>query len=120
MRRLSRPRPITLVLALLAPVLLVLGIWLGSHPGHLPGFARGVFVDKHTQVVADAYDLIRDDYVRKVPESKLADAAIKGMVGSLGDPLLRRRAEHRRRRAGPARHARVRRLARVACRPAAG
>jgi carboxyl-terminal processing protease len=85
MRRLSRPRPITLVLALLAPVLLVLGIWLGSQPGHLPGFARGVFVDKHTQVVADAYDLIRDDYVRKVPESKLADAAIKGMVGSLGD-----------------------------------
>jgi carboxyl-terminal processing protease len=85
MRRLSRPRPITLVLALLAPVLLVLGIWLGSNPGHLPGFVRGVFVDKHTQVVTDAYDLIRDDYVHQVPESKLADAAIKGMVSSLGD-----------------------------------
>jgi carboxyl-terminal processing protease len=85
MRRLKRPRPITLVLALLAPVLLVLGVWLGSHPDHLPGFARGAVVDEQTQVVADAYDLIQDDYVHKVPKAKLADAAIKGMVASLGD-----------------------------------
>ena len=85
MRRPTRPRPTTLVLALLAPVLLVAGIWLGSNPQNLPGFVRGVFVDKHVQVVAEAYDLIQDDYVRGVPEGKLTDAAIKGMVGSLGD-----------------------------------
>jgi carboxyl-terminal processing protease len=85
MRRLKRPRPITVVLALLAPVLLVAGIWLGANPQHLPGFVRGAFVDKQTQVVAEAYDLIQDDYVRHVPKGKLADAAIKGMVSSLGD-----------------------------------
>jgi len=55
MRRLKRPRPITVVLALLAPILLVVGVWLGSNPSHLPGFARNVFVDKKTQVVAQAY-----------------------------------------------------------------
>jgi carboxyl-terminal processing protease len=85
MRRLTRPRPITVVLALLAPVLLVAGIWLGSHPRNLPGFVRGIFVDEQTQVVADAYDRIEDDYVHRVPKGKLADAAIKGMVSSLGD-----------------------------------
>ena len=84
MRRLHRPRPLTSP-CLLAPVLLVVGIWLGAQPEHLPGFVRGIFVDEQTQVVADAYDLIQDDYVHKVPKGKLSDAAIKGMVASLGD-----------------------------------
>jgi len=66
-------------------VLLVVGIWLGGHPERLPGFARDVFVDDDTAVVAQALDLVEDDYVRHVPKSKLANAAIKGVVGSLGD-----------------------------------
>jgi carboxyl-terminal processing protease len=85
MRRLRRPRPLTIVLSALAPVMLVLGIWLGANPQHLPGFVRDVFVDKQTQVVQQATALIEDDYVDKLPKSKLADAAIKGMVASLGD-----------------------------------
>ncbi|MEA2177457.1 MAG: carboxyl-terminal processing protease [Solirubrobacteraceae bacterium] len=85
MRRPKRPRPLTVVLALLAPILLVTGIWLGSNPRHLPAFVSGIFVDEQTQVVAEAYDLIEDDYVRRVPKGKLSDAAIKGMVASLGD-----------------------------------
>src|SRR5919202_3466669 len=80
-----RPRPLTVVLAVLAPALLVVGIWLGGHPERLPGFARDVFVDDDTAVVAQALDLVEDDYVRHVPKSKLANAAIKGVVGSLGD-----------------------------------
>jgi carboxyl-terminal processing protease len=80
-----RPRPLTVVLAALAPVLLVVGIWLGGHPERLPGFARDVFVDDDTAVVAQALDLVEDDYVRHVPKSKLANAAIKGVVSSLGD-----------------------------------
>jgi len=83
--RLPRPRPLTAVLALLAPVLLVGGIWLGGHPQHLPGFARDVLADDETVVVAEALDLVQDDYVRKLSRRDLADAAIKGMVGSLGD-----------------------------------
>jgi carboxyl-terminal processing protease len=80
-----RPRPLTAVLAVLAPVLLVVGIWLGGHPERLPGFARDVFVDDDTAVVAQALDLVEDDYVRHVPKSKLANAAIKGVVSSLAD-----------------------------------
>jgi carboxyl-terminal processing protease len=80
-----RPRPLTAVLVVLAPVLLVVGIWLGGHPERLPGFARDVFVDDDTAVVAQALDLVEDDYVRHVPKSKLANAAIKGVVSSLGD-----------------------------------
>ncbi len=139
MRRLHRPRPLTLALSVLAPVLLVVGIWLGSQPEHLPGFVRGIFVDEQTQVVADAFDLIEDDYVRKVPKGKLSDAAIKGMVASLDDqfsnyftpagvqalpgghrePLLGRRPQRRGRRRGPADHAGLRRVAGVARRPEA-
>ncbi len=87
MRRPSRPRPrpLTVELALLAPVLLVGGIWLGSHPSNMPAFISGIFVDEDVQVIADAYERIEDDYVRRVPEGKLTDAAIKGMVDSLGD-----------------------------------
>jgi carboxyl-terminal processing protease len=85
LRKLRRPRPLTVVLALLAPVLLVAGIWLGGHPQHLPGFARDVLGDDETTLVAQALDLVGDDYVRKVPREDLANAAIKGVVSSLGD-----------------------------------
>ena len=80
-----RPRPLTVVLAVLAPVLLVGGIWLGGHPQQLPGFARDLLADDATVVVAEALDLVEDDYVRRMSREDLADAAIKGMVGSLGD-----------------------------------
>jgi carboxyl-terminal processing protease len=80
-----RPRPLTVVLVLLAPLLLVAGMWLGGHPERLPGFARDAFVDDDAVVVAEALDLVQDDYVRRVSDDDLANAAIKGMVGSLGD-----------------------------------
>ena len=80
-----RPRPLIVVLVLLAPLLLVAGVWLGGHPERLPGFARDAFVDDDTVVVAEALDLVQDDYVRRVSDDDLANAAIKGMVGSLGD-----------------------------------
>jgi carboxyl-terminal processing protease len=80
-----RPRPLTAVLVVLAPVLLVAGIWLGGHPERLPGFARDAFVDDDAAVVAQALDLVEDDYVRRVSGKDLANAAIKGVVGSLGD-----------------------------------
>jgi carboxyl-terminal processing protease len=84
MRR-FRPSPLTIVLGVLAPVLLVLGIWLGGHPEHLPGFARDALGDKDDIVLAQAMDTIEDDYVNRIPRAKLNDAAIKGAVDSLPD-----------------------------------
>jgi carboxyl-terminal processing protease len=82
-RRRSRRQ---LVLAVLVPVALVLGIWLGGHPTSLPGFARDALVgDKDTRVVREAIDRIHDTYYRDVPRSRLADQAIAGMVAQLHD-----------------------------------
>jgi carboxyl-terminal processing protease len=39
-----RRRSYTPLLLLLLPVLLIAGIWLGGHPGNLPGFLRDPLV----------------------------------------------------------------------------
>ncbi len=82
-----RPRrPVTVLLALLVPILFVAGIWLGGHPGDLPAFARGAFVPNHaTEVVDEAINRIASDYYRPIPKAKLADASIGGAVASLDD-----------------------------------
>jgi carboxyl-terminal processing protease len=75
-----------LALALLAPLLLIGGIWLGGHPEDLPRFARPVFVaDHNTRVVNEALHRIAQDYYRPLSEAQLANASIAGAVGSLGD-----------------------------------
>jgi carboxyl-terminal processing protease len=84
----SRPRrqPKTVVLALLLPVLLALGLWLGGHPQDLPGFLRSAFVeDRQTRVVDEAIQRIASDYYRPIAASKLANASISGVISSLGD-----------------------------------
>ncbi len=74
------------LLALLLPIVLVAGLWLGGHPEHLPGFLRNTFVADHqTRVVDEAIQRIAHDYYRPVPTSKLSDASISGVVASLGD-----------------------------------
>ena len=75
------------ILALPA-VLLVLagGIWLGSHPTWLPGIVRDVLVDdEDTRVVEEAIAEVSASYYREIPERQLADAAVAGVVESLGD-----------------------------------
>jgi carboxyl-terminal processing protease len=81
----SRP-PLAVVLALLLPVLLVAGLWLGGHPEHLPGFMKRAFVANHSTLVVDeAISRVAHDYYRAIPVSKLSDASITGLVKSLGD-----------------------------------
>jgi len=81
-----RRQPLTAVLAALLPVLLVLGIWLGGHPEHLPAFARNALVaDQQSRVVDEAIQRIAGDYYRSIPASHLSDASIAGAVKSLGD-----------------------------------
>jgi carboxyl-terminal processing protease len=80
-------QPLPLVLALLLPVLLVLGLWLGGHPSKLPGFARDLFVANHdTLAVGEAIERVSRDYYRPVPKGALASSSIAGMISSLHDP----------------------------------
>jgi carboxyl-terminal processing protease len=82
----SLRQPLRLLLVLSAPVLLLLGIWLGGHPEELPGFARSLFVADHdTRVVNEAINRVASDYYRRVGKASLADASISGAVASLGD-----------------------------------
>ncbi len=79
-------QPLRILIALMLPILLVVGLWLGGHPEHLPGFLRDAFVANHqTQVVDEAIQRISSDYYRKIPTSKLSNASISGVVASLGD-----------------------------------
>ena len=83
----SRSQLVLVVLALLLPVLLVLGIWLGGHPGDLPSFARKALVaDNGSQVVGEAIERITRDYYRPVSKASLSSASLAGMVSSLDDP----------------------------------
>lgn len=80
-------QPLIAILALLLPVLLILGIWLGGHPSKLPGFARDLFVANHeTQVVNEAIERVSHDYYRPVSKGSLAGSSIGGMISSLHDP----------------------------------
>ena len=82
------PRRLTVlsILGVLAPFLLVLGIYLGGHPSDLPGFARSALVgDDDIRVVNQALDRISSDYYRPLRRSRLADDAIAGVVARLND-----------------------------------
>jgi carboxyl-terminal processing protease len=75
------------VLAVLLPILLVVGVWLGGHPEDLPGFARGSAFEKNhqTRVVDEALARIASDYYRPIGKSQLANSSISGAVASLND-----------------------------------
>jgi carboxyl-terminal processing protease len=82
----TRRHPLTAVLALLLPILLAAGLWLGGHPQELPGFLRSAFVaDRQTRVVDEAIERIASDYYRPIPAGRLANASIAGVISSLGD-----------------------------------
>ncbi len=81
--RLSWRKPL---LAALVPALLVVGLWFGGHPEHLPEFLRSAFVADHqTRVVDEAIQRITRDYYRPVTPGQLSNASIAGAVSSLGD-----------------------------------
>jgi carboxyl-terminal processing protease len=80
-------QPLLAILALLLPVLLIVGLWLGGHPNKLPGFARDIFIANHdTLAVGEAIERVSRDYYRPVPKGSLASSSIAGMIGSLHDP----------------------------------
>jgi carboxyl-terminal processing protease len=82
----TRRNPLTVLLAVLLPILLVAGLWLGGHPEDLPGFLRSAFVaDQQTRVVDEAIERMTRDYYRPLGAGQLSNASISGAVASLGD-----------------------------------
>ncbi|HWI21878.1 MAG TPA: S41 family peptidase [Baekduia sp.] len=77
---------LTLPLALLVPLMLVVGIWIGANPRDLPGPVRDVVgYDDSQRAISDAIDVVHDRYYRELSDKELSDKAIAGMVKSLGD-----------------------------------
>ncbi|HYM53788.1 MAG TPA: hypothetical protein VES97_00385, partial [Solirubrobacteraceae bacterium] len=82
----TRRKPPTAALAVLLPILLVAGLWLGGHPEDLPSFLRSALVADHqTRVLDEAIERIAGDYYRPIPAGRLSDASIAGAVASLHD-----------------------------------
>ena len=75
----------TMIAAAALAAALVAGLYLGGHPGDLPDPLRDAFVDENASLPSDAADLINDNYAKKVPEGRLQDGALRGMVDSLHD-----------------------------------
>jgi carboxyl-terminal processing protease len=84
MRR--RSRSYLPLFALLLPVVLVAGIWLGGHPDTLPEAVRDALVeDTDGRVYEQAIDTLERDYYREVDRKQLLDQSLERAVGSLDD-----------------------------------
>jgi carboxyl-terminal processing protease len=86
----SRPRRIPLVpLAVLLPVVLLVGIWLGGHPAVVPGPLRSALVADDVRTLDAALDIIERDYYRRVDRRELIDYGLQGAVAQLHDRFSR-------------------------------
>jgi carboxyl-terminal processing protease len=73
-------------LAVLIPIALVLGIYLGGHPNTLPSFARNALVsDSDGRLYEEAIDTIQADYYRKIDRKQLLNTSLSAAVESLQD-----------------------------------
>ena len=77
--------PLVVVLAILIPVALVVGVWVGGHPNSLPGPLRDAFVDENDQTPNQGLDILQRDYYRKLGRGDLVNRSLSGAVRSLGD-----------------------------------
>jgi carboxyl-terminal processing protease len=62
---------------------LVVGLWLGGHPGKLPGGVRDVFVDQKAEVSDQVMQEIEDNYWKPVNSDELQNASARGMIKSI-------------------------------------
>jgi carboxyl-terminal processing protease len=69
-----------------ALVALFVGIYLGGHPSTLPGGIRDTFVEEDRALRSEIIETINQNFYKRVDESKLDDASLRGIVDSLGDP----------------------------------
>ena len=68
-------------------VVLLIGVWLGGHPGWLPSGVRGTFEDNSNgQFVNQVLDMLSHDYYRPVDRSQLVNKGLAAAIASLDDP----------------------------------
>jgi len=79
----SRIVPIVLVVAV---AFTALGMWLGGHPGNLPGVLRDTFVQSDSALRAQMINTIERNFYRPVSGQSLEHASLTGIVQSLHDP----------------------------------
>ncbi len=84
----SSRRPRIAITVLAGVLVLVIGIWLGGHPGWLPSPLRSAFVDdsSSTPLVNQVLGMLQQDYYRPLNRSQLVNKGLAGMVASLDDP----------------------------------
>jgi len=73
----------TLILAAALLSMLAAGLWIGGHPARMPPVLRDIFVDEAGGLVAEATELIEDDYYRPASKGELIDSSLQGMVQGL-------------------------------------
>ncbi len=73
---------------LVAIVVLVLGVFLGGHPGWMPNWIRSAFAPQTSaqKEVSQVLGLIQKDYYRPVNTDTLANDGLVAAVKALGDP----------------------------------
>jgi carboxyl-terminal processing protease len=64
---------------------LAIGLYLGGHSADLPEPVRDLFVSDRTAVQSEAADVIKDNFTRDVPDGRLEDGSLRGMVEVLDD-----------------------------------
>jgi carboxyl-terminal processing protease len=70
-----------------ALLILVVGIWLGGHPGWLPGSLQNAFTDNSNgRLVTQVLNIVSRDYYRKVDRDQLINKGLAGAIASLDDP----------------------------------
>jgi carboxyl-terminal processing protease len=75
----------TTLAALGGVILVLLGVWLGGHPGSLPGPLRESLVEEDRAAQAELAEEIQDNFYKEVDEDKLDQGALDGMVRALDD-----------------------------------
>lgn len=80
----SRVRTAVIALACIL-VALSAGMYLGGHPGDLPGGLRKAFVEDDRAVRDELIDQVKDNFYKNVTKQQLEQASLKGIVESLHD-----------------------------------
>jgi carboxyl-terminal processing protease len=85
-RRTRSPRIAALVTV--GVLVLVLGVWLGGHPGWLPSPLRSALVDNNSsdQIADQVLNLLGQNYYRPVNRTQLVNKGLAAAVASLNDP----------------------------------
>jgi len=68
-------------------VVLLIGVWLGGHPGWLPSGLRGTFEDTgNGQFVNQVLNMLSRDYYRPIDRTQLVNKGLAAAIASLNDP----------------------------------